>query len=65
MMSETDEFVVLTIYFDLLIRKGLFRLNMHQLPSLSRQQCMEGLESKMNIGFSIRTFWQLIKNYIS
>ncbi len=31
MMSETDEFVVLIVYFDRLVRRGLFQLNMHQL----------------------------------
>jgi hypothetical protein len=31
MMSETDEFVVLIVYFDLLVRRGVFQLNMHQL----------------------------------
>jgi hypothetical protein len=26
---------------------------------------IKGLDRKINIGFSIRTFWELIRNYIS
>jgi hypothetical protein len=64
--EEVSETVCsLRVYFDLLVRRGLFRLNMHQLLSSFQTTMHEELERKMNIGFSIQTFWELIRNYIS
>jgi hypothetical protein len=51
-MSETDEFVVLIVYFDHLLRRGLFQLNMHQLLcSFQTAMHKKVREKKMNIGF--------------
>ncbi len=64
--SEWNRWVCsLRVYFDLLVRRGLFRLNMHQLLCSLQTAMHKGLERKMNIGFLIRTFWELIRNYIS